>query len=124
MIRLQRQVAEELRERNADVCVPRRDRESFHSSYPIEQYHSEHFVNLYLDAVGKEVGFPSVDWTFGPFAIRASLATHWLSFSGELWDAQIVPMIHAARWHGARVISHTVQYQHPLEMETEEEGVG
>jgi len=122
MVRLQPQVAEAIRAQGADVCVPRREDGAFHSSYPIEQYHSENFVNLYLDALGKQVGLPSIDWTFGPVAFRCSIAIHFLRFTGELWDAQIVPFVNAARWHGARVISHTVKYEHPLEMKAEEEG--
>jgi hypothetical protein len=46
----------------AGVCVPRRDDTLFRASYPVEQYHSEHFANGYLDALAKAVGFPSIDW--------------------------------------------------------------
>ena len=44
----------------------------------MEQYHSEHFANLHLDALGRAVGLPALDWTFGPVAFRASMARHWL----------------------------------------------
>lgn len=60
--------------------------------------------------------------TFGPLAFRTAVARHWLDCTGELWDAQIVPMVAAARWHGAGVVVHTVAYAHPAEMKAEEEG--
>jgi hypothetical protein len=50
------------------------------------------------------------------------LARHWLECTGELWDAQIVPMVTAARWHGVGVMVHPVAYAHPAEMKIEEEG--
>lgn len=63
MISLQSSVADALRASPAaDVCVPRRDDGLFRASYPVEQYHSEHFANAYLDALAKAVGFPSIDW--------------------------------------------------------------
>ena len=67
----------------------------------MEQYHSEHFANLHLDALGRPVGLPTLDWTFGPVAFRASMARHWLQCEGELWDAQLVPIVHASRWRAA-----------------------
>jgi len=122
MISMQSAVAAAIVREGADICVPRRDDALFRSSYPIEQYHSEHFANLYLDSLAAAVGFPSIDWTFGPVAFRASFGSHWLQSEGELWDAQIVPMVLAARWHGAHVVSETVEYTHPIEMKSEEEG--
>ena len=59
----------------------------------------------------------------GPVALRASLARHWLDFDGEMWDAQIVPFVHAARWHGAKVGVLELDYHHPPAMKAEEEGV-
>jgi hypothetical protein len=88
----------------------------------VEQYHSEHFANLHLDALGRPVGLPTLDWTFGPVAFRASMARHWLQCEGELWDAQLVPIVHASRWHGARVETFEVGYAHPPLMRREEEG--
>jgi len=117
MVALQLNVADALRAAPAaGVCVARRDDALFRSSYPVEQYHSEHFANLYLDALAKAVSFPSIDWTFGPLAFRAALARHWLECSGELWDAQIVPMVVAARWHGWGVIVHPVSFRTSLVM--------
>ena len=123
MIRFQPQIARALHDSaSAAICVPRRDDELFRTTYPIDQYHSEHFANGYLDTLARDVGFPSIDWTFGPLAFRVPLAVHWLSCNGELWDAQIVPMVTAARWHGAEVMTHTVAYEHPAPMKEEEEG--
>ena len=53
------------------------------------RYHQESFADLYLDALGGKVGFPSIDWTMGPLCLRASLAHHWTSFDGELWGARV-----------------------------------
>lgn len=122
MVALQPDVAAHVARSGADVCVPRREEGRFRDTYPVEQYHSESFANLHLDALGREAGMPSLDWTFGPVAFRASMARHWLAFDGELWDAQIVPFIRAARWHGARVESLTVSYRHSPQMRREEEG--
>mmetsp|Transcript_21726 Transcript_21726/g.35862 ORF Transcript_21726/g.35862 Transcript_21726/m.35862 type:complete len:280 (+) Transcript_21726:71-910(+) len=122
MIPLQAEVAHYIIRSGSDFCVPRRADSLFQQSYPIEQYHSENFVNLYLDALANEIGFPSVDWTFGPVAFRASYAQEYLDFDGELWDAQIVPMIRAFVRLGARVSSCVVEYGHPIEMKADEEG--
>ena len=123
MIGLQREVAAYVVSSGCDVCVPRRDDSLFRRSYPIEQYHSENFVNRYLDTLGSAVGLPTLDWTFGPVAFRAAAASFWLQNDGELWDAQIVPFIRAARWGGARCEGLQVQYSHPEPMKREEEGV-
>ena len=100
--------------------MPRREDSLFRRSYPIEQYHSENFVNLYLDSLGNAAGLPTLDWTFGPVAFRANMAHHWLNFCGELWDAQIVPFINASR-EGARIEGLQVSYSHPALMKREEE---
>ena len=121
MIALQREVAAHMLRSGADICVPRREDALFRRSYPIEQYHSENFVNLYLDSVGAAAGLPTLDWTFGPVAFRVSMAHHWLNFEGELWDAQIVPFVNAALHHGARVEGLQVSYSHPALMKREEE---
>ena len=123
MIGLQRTVANHVITTDCDVCVPRREDSLFQRTYPIEQYHSETFANLGLDALGRAIGLPALDWTFGPVALRASMAEHWLNFDGELWDAQIVPFIRAFRWASARVASLQVTYSHPSAMKKEEEGV-
>ncbi|CAB9501216.1 expressed unknown protein [Seminavis robusta] len=113
---------------STDILVPHRKDESFHSTYPIEQYHSEQFANLYLDTLGQKVGFPSIDWTFGPIAFRTSLAPHWLSYDeGDTWDVQIVPMIRAwkelEKKKTGSVGSYTIDYHHPAKQKQQEEGV-
>jgi len=123
MIALQREVAHYVASSGCDVCVPRREDCLFRRSYPVEQYHSEQFANLYLDALGSLIGLPSLDWTFGPVALRASAATFWEECDGELWDAQIVPFIRAAMWGSARVEALQVHYTHPAAMKREEEFV-
>jgi hypothetical protein len=180
MIPLQAEVAAFMMRSGTDVCVPKREDGLFRATYPVEQYHSEHFANLHLDALGRPVGLPALDWTFGPVAFRASMARHWLQCrqqaqtrcprsgsagylrleapsrmrtaalsglqsrvaaawalrcnpaasprrrqsrrrgclrpprcEGELWDAQLVPIVHASRWHGARVETFEVGHAHP-----------
>jgi hypothetical protein len=110
-------------ETQADVSVPRRSDISFKATYPREQYYSENFGNMYLDALAKGADFePSVDWLFGPLAWRLKLSSCWLDFKeGELWDAQICPMIHAQRYQKAKVVSCDIDYLHPKTMKDEEE---
>lgn len=124
MIAQQRSVAQELWRSGLDVIVPKRADDAFKATYPIEQYHQEKFANLYLDSLGVAAGLPDgIDWTMGPVALRATMAKHWLNDDGELWDAQIVPYVRAARWHGAKVGSIELEYHHPPSMKAEEEGV-
>jgi hypothetical protein len=116
----------------SEIIVPRRENTLFRHTYPIEQYHSENFANLYLDSLGTAAGFPSVDWTMGPIIFRTSLASFWLAYTeGDLWDVQIVPMIRA--WRHLRsqkrddksneVSSYQVDFHHPAAMKQEEEGI-
>lgn len=106
----------------ADVCVAKRSETSFQTSYPIEQYHSETFANMYLDSLARKVNFPSVDWTMGPIAFKSSAAQPWLDYEGYLWDMQLVPLVMAQRLHGAKVASYEFDYQHPRSMKEEESG--
>ena len=124
MLANQPQVVAHLIRTGSDVCVPRRADAAFKQSYPSEQYHAETFANLHLNTLGVAAGLPGgIDWTFGPVAFRARMASHWLQFGGELWDAQIVPFVKAARWHGAKITSFEIEYSHPPEMKEDEEGV-
>lgn len=124
MIGLQRSVAQHLWRSGFDVVVPGRADALFKATYPIEQYHQETFANLYLNTLGVAAGLPDhIDWTMGPVALRATMARHWLEDDGELWDAQIVPYVRAARWHGAKVGPLELEYHHPNSMKAEEEGV-
>jgi hypothetical protein len=106
----------------SDITVPRRADGSFHTYYPIEQYHAESFANLYLDSLGGKIGLASVDWTMGPVAFRCSYTSHWLRYDGELWDAQLVPLVQA-HLAGAKVSSYEVDYHHPETMKQQEQGV-
>lgn len=109
-------------ENSADVTAFRRSDSSFRSTYPIEQYHCETFANMYLDSLGAEIGLTSIDWTSGPLAFRHTLVNHWINFDGELWDAQLVPLV-KAHLAGAKVTSFETDYQHPKSMKEQEEGV-
>lgn len=106
------------------ICVNRRSDASFRATYPIEQYHSENFVNLYLDSLAAAVGFApsSIDWTMGPIAFHVSLAPRWLEYHGDLWDMQLVPMIRAQRWHKAKIVEYEFDFQHPASMKEQELG--
>ena len=58
-------------------------------------------------------------------AFRASLASHWLDYrQGELWDAQLVPLVRAAAaQQQAKVTSYEIDFHHPAVMKTQEEGM-
>ena len=106
-----------------DIMIPGRFGKSFKETYPIEQYYAETFGNLYLNSLTATSStatvnnkknttsatttglLPSnIDYTFGPMALRCSYASYWLNYvDGEIWDAQIIPMIHAA--YGTNYVS-------------------
>jgi hypothetical protein len=133
MISFWKDITTHMESTSAEIIVPRRDDSLFRRTYPMEQYHSENFANLYLDSLGKAAGFPSIDWTMGPIIFRTSLASFWLDYmEGDLWDVQIVPMIRA--WRHLRsqrgndnnsndVASYQVAFHHPASMKEEEEGL-
>ena len=112
----------------ADVVIPHRSDELFKQTYPIEQYHSESFGNLHFDLLAKQFpGFQNdraqkLDWLFGPFAFKASLAKTWLDYDGNSWDAQIIPYVRGVRTKYWRIMSVVVQFHHPKEMKEQEEG--
>lgn len=111
-----------------DVVVPTRSDELFKRTYPIEQYHSESFGNLHFDLLAKEFtgfqreGAQKLDWLFGPFAFKASLARGWLDYQGTSWDAQIIPYVRGVRYNDWRIMSVVVNFLHPKEMKEQEEG--
>ena len=132
--------------RQTDAVVPYRDPTFFRETYPVEQFHSETYGNLYLDAVASEAlrqlgtgGLPRVissspfstteieeatrglDWHFGPFAFRAKHTILWTAYEGESYDAQLVPLVHAMR-KGLSIASVRVNYLAPREMKDQEEG--
>lgn len=84
-------VARPILEGKTDVVVPTRNDELFKETYPIEQYHSESFGNLHFDLLAKHFpgfqneGAKKLDWLFGPFAFKASLAKTWLNYPGTSW---------------------------------------
>ena len=124
-----------------DVVVPRRTHQSFQSSYPIEQFYSESYGNLYLDAVMKDAiqaaggdatlklpwtdnvtlrGTSILDWHFGPFAFRAKHLDFWSKYTGNSYDAQLVPIVHAIR-RGLSVCSVDVNFVLDERMKKQEE---
>lgn len=48
------------------ILVPKRSEHSW-SSYPVEQYHSEHFMNMYLTNITNDL---FIDWSFGQFYLQ------------------------------------------------------
>eukprot|EP00750_Incisomonas_marina_P033294 INCI9737.1.p1 GENE.INCI9737.1~~INCI9737.1.p1 ORF type:complete len:333 (+),score=58.22 INCI9737.1:133-1131(+) len=134
-------LAEGSQAHRAEVAVPARNEESFRDTYPIEQFHSETYGNMYLDAVASEALqkaagskggkenvmdvdeqiLPPIDWHFGPFAFRAAHLQLWTHFDGEMYDAQVVPIVHAAR-KGLQVASVPVSFEASLHMKKQEEG--
>lgn len=111
-----------------DVVIPTRNDEFFRQTYPMEQYHSESFGNLHFDLLAKhfegfqQEGAKKLDWLFGPFAFKATLARSWLDYDGTSWDAQLIPYVRGVREHGWRIMAVTVNFRHPKEMKEQEEG--
>jgi len=142
MIRLWAKVHSALKPTD-DVVVPRRTQQSFQSSYPIEQFYSESYGNLYLDAVMKNAiqgsgdaasaivmpradtdtprGTSILDWHFGPFAFRAKHVDLWTKYTGSSYDAQIVPYVHGIR-KGLSVCGVDVDFVLDEKMRQQEEG--
>jgi len=112
---------------SADVLVPAREPTNFAATYPIEQFHSETYGNLYLDACAKaaQAGttskIPPLDWHFGPFAFRAEHLELWAKYNGVMYEAQVVPIVHAMR-KGLSVASVSIGFDAPSEMKDQEEG--
>lgn len=109
----------------ADVIVPTRNDELFRETYPIEQYHSESFGNGHFNLLAKQFdgfGEQKLDWLFGPFVFKASLASSWLNYTGTSWDAQMIPYVRGVRNNNWRIMPVTVNFKHPREMKEQEEG--
>lgn len=108
-------ILKEMRNFNKCVCVPKRLGISF-DSYPVEQYHSEKYLNMYLS---KLTGL-DVDWSFGPIVLTPNLAHHWTMYDGVLWDAQIVPLYDIYKT-GGDIINYKVPFRYPVEQKNKEE---
>ena len=115
MIAQQRSVAQELWRSGLDVIVQRAD-DAFKATYLSNSITKRSSQTYTSTRWAWRQGFPMV--SIGPWArlLRATMAKHWLNDDGELWDAQIVPYVRAARWHGAKVGSIELEYHHPLSM--------
>lgn len=122
------QIVEPILAENADIVVPMRCDELFKKTYPIEQYHSESFANLHFNSLAQQFeefqtpDAKQIDWLFGPFAFRATLADAWLKYEGTSWDAQMVPAVRAVRQQKNRIASVTINFLHPHQMKEQEEG--
>lgn len=122
------QIVEPILAENADIVVPMRCDELFRKTYPIEQYHSESFANLHFNSLAQQFeefqtpDAKQIDWLFGPFAFRATLADAWLKYEGTSWDAQMAPYVRAVRHQKKRIASVTINFLHPLQMKEQEEG--
>jgi len=139
MIRYWKTLGKKMVQENADLGVPIRTDDSFRSTYPIEQYHSEQFANHYLNALAKRASTTTtssttssssssssvaeIDWTMGPIAFTTNMACHWIQYHGDLWDMQLVPLVRAQRWYSAKLTTIPVDYQHPVQMKEEESGI-
>jgi len=100
---------------NTFICNPRRSKLTW-KTYPIEQYYSENFLNMYLTKITKL----DIDWTFGPVIFSGNVSKYWLNNVGKLWDAQIGP-IYQAYLDNVKIIEHEINYKHPKEQKLLEE---
>lgn len=126
LVRFATQICAPLLDKRAAVVVPRRTRDAFQRTYPIEQYHSESFGSLSLNIAAREAGLElpkRLDWFFGPFACQRVHASQWMAFSATDWTAQIVPFVQLAA-KGETLAIVEVAYEHPAEQKADEEGQG
>uniref|UniRef100_A0A7S2X640 Uncharacterized protein n=1 Tax=Lotharella oceanica TaxID=641309 RepID=A0A7S2X640_9EUKA len=130
------EVKDKMIQTGADIAVPWREESLFQATYPVAQYHSETFGRIYLNTlarkkikmVGKSLANPSarertwedLDWHFGPFAFRQEWSEFWLQHDGQMWDAQILPMVYAIR-SGAVPISVEIPFRASPHMKREED---
>ncbi|GAB5358789.1 hypothetical protein AAMO2058_000488900 [Amorphochlora amoebiformis] len=104
------------------IGIPMRVDSYFKSTYPTAQYHSEKFGNLFINSIAEStLRGMDIDWLFGPFAFERKIAHYWTNHNGEMWDAQILPMVKAIQ-HGVRFISVAIPFRASLVMRGEEEG--
>lgn len=118
-------IAKPILDGKADVVVPTRNDALFRETYPIEQYHSESFGNGHFNLLAKKIdGFceQKLDWLFGPFVFKASLASNWFNYTGTSWDAQMIPYVRGVKNNHWRIMPVTVDFKHPRQMKEQEEG--
>ena len=94
MIRYWKTLGKKMVQENADLGVPIRTDDSFRSTYPIEQYHSEQFANHYLNALAKRAS-----------TTTTSSTTSSSSSSGSVAEID---------W----TMTHCIHYQHGLSLDT------
>mmetsp|Transcript_102811 Transcript_102811/g.209562 ORF Transcript_102811/g.209562 Transcript_102811/m.209562 type:complete len:283 (-) Transcript_102811:370-1218(-) len=123
LVRHWKSIASHAAASGSDIVVPKRRDAEFEASYPTEQYHSEKFANAFLDSLGKRIGLPSIDWTSGPVALDpTTVAGTWLACDGEVWDAQLLPIVDAFLEQNAKITSFEIPYHHPVLMKEQEGG--
>lgn len=116
-------VLKEMDAARARIAVPWRIDHEFRATYPIEQYHSESFAGHILNQYASEHNprWVDIDIFFGPFAVRRTVAPYFLESRGDMWTAQILPMIRAIR-DGQKCISVDVPFRAAASMKAQEEG--
>ena len=112
MIQYYNRIIQQHEENPTWVCVPKRSPRSW-SSYPIEQQHSEQFANSLLKARSSI----DIDWFFGPILFTSDLAHHWIEYDGDMWDAQVVPLLSCI----PHIRESTVDFQYPTEQKQDEQ---
>ena len=123
MVRHWKSIAIHASESGSDIVVPCRKDDDFLATYPIEQYHSEQFANLFLDSLARKIGLGvSIDWTAGPVAFDVSMTDQWLACDGDIWDAQLLPIIDCFLHRKATITSFEIDYRHPESMKEQEGG--
>jgi hypothetical protein len=98
------------------ILVPKRSEHSW-SSYPVEQYHSEHFMNMYLTNITNDL---FIDWSFGPVLFTGNVSNYFLKETDQMWNAQINP-IYRAYLDDISILSQVVNFTYPVEQRICEE---
>lgn len=110
-------IASAMESQSADLAIPRRKNLK---SYPLYQQYAEKMGN---EAFRLCTGWDLDIW-FGPRVFRPVIAHFFLDYQGEYgdkWNSIHIPVLRIIR-AGKKVIEVEVDYVHPLEQTTEEEG--
>lgn len=95
-------------------------------SLPIEQFHSETYLNLHIQNLARERNLKGldvdIDWTFGPILLHVKMAPYWLEDDGVLWEAQIRPYVRAWK-HDKNIGSVMCNFLYQQEVKEDEQGV-